>query len=235
MTQVTVATKINTQAAGLFQTLAESKGMTPSELIANMINIMLKLASVGNVTDPMLKDAMFMWEAAEQGQTNLTQKGKAEVVECIYILQQIGQKHLTALLVEPSFFDESKTSDNNIEILDEILHVCAPSLSKRLKRIQKELDTNSQYETLLALTDYYEHHEDRDHNYIEQMFDDQSSYHMGKDMGDIIQYVRHRTNTMRVTQLELFKDNEQRHQLPTPDTERTMGEDGQETEGRGTL
>lgn len=138
--------------------------------------VIVKAAAPMHGLDPRIQKLMTLMESdvGWQKAFNQCNPDRLKVDQVIVILEQEGHKGFGAAMVDKPWMGESRQTECVDDILERVTQVLAPGIYKRIRKMEKRLDTDSLMDTLLTMLDAQE--------FIEAVEGDRSE---GPQMGDV--------------------------------------------------
>lgn len=166
------ATKISADEAVKFENICNKDGLTPYEMIQMLIAAFIRFKDPKCIiTSDLNKMRMaFEVEIRSEERLHLTDpSANVSVKEATYFLGDNKHKGMRLKHVYQPFLGEIMETENIKEILDRTIEEM-PVLYEKLKVVQRLLEANSLYETLIMLTDAF--YDVEDQNELENTFSD---------------------------------------------------------------
>lgn len=153
-----LGTKIDPAMAKVLNAVCDVLKVDVYHMLQWFAYVMIRAASPLHNLDPRVRKLMTLLESEAGWQTAFNQcnPDKLKVSQVVIIMEQEGHKGFGATMVDKPFMSEAKQTECVDDILERLVQVTMPGVYKRLRRMEKQLGTDSLMDTLLTMLDAQE-------------------------------------------------------------------------------
>ena len=202
---ITISARIRESEAALFRSICESIGTNANQVFTHLVqSVIQEKGLMSSDCNGRILNTLMSWNDIQENglPANLTEHdAHLEVVEAIYFIRSDKKRGTIPVMKEENLKGMPSLTTCKHQILDEFLSCVCPGLTKRLRKIAKNLGLATHYETLCLMCDRMEADNDPISAEIRDLFSDNERDTFGHDYADPARYVRRR-NTNHEDEIE---------------------------------
>jgi hypothetical protein len=170
-----LGTKVRDEYAQFIEALAEQYGCTPSNILGNFVQTIIRMNNKNIRTTPQLRHmiAKFekQWGSEASANLGILEQNNLEIQDVIYRVSQKGRKGQKMIMFGRGMFDSREHACiNSAKILECVMQTECPTVYRTLMSVPSDIEDDTIIDKLITLLNH--HAEDAITNEIETMFAD---------------------------------------------------------------